>query len=109
VLEQDVYRVADISGTTTCHPCGTPARWIGSSQQLTVFLAETATEADATRLAGAALPSDWFEALGVAAGRVCCVTVARSWVDGVAPYEGPGALERFREPFTRALEPVSAA
>ena len=74
------------------------------SQQFTVFLAEAATEADAARLAAAAVPADRFQALGVAEGRICCITVARSWLDGVAPYEQPGSLERFREPFTRALE-----
>ena len=73
------------------------------SQQFTVFLAEAATEDDAARLAAAAVPADWFEALGVAAGRICAVTVARSQVKDVAAYEQPGSLERFREPFAATL------
>ena len=74
------------------------------SQQFTIFLAKAATDADAERLAEAAVPTDWFEALGVAAGRICAVTVARSVMEGVAAFEQPGSLERFREPFTRALQ-----
>lgn len=50
------------------------------------------------------MPADRFQALGVAEGRICCIAVARSWVGGVAPYEQPGSLDRFREQFTRALE-----
>ena len=129
VLEQDVYRVAvsggdDVPSVWFSEPVDQELRGLratmalsghldsaaseeADNQQLTVFLAEAATEADAARLAEAAVPSDWFEALGVAAGRICAVMVARSWVDGVAAYEQPGALERFREPFAAALRAPS--
>ena len=52
----------------------------------------------------ASVSKDWHEALGVAQGRACAVAVARAFVDGVPALEGPGDLERFRAPFTRALE-----
>jgi hypothetical protein len=126
VIEQDVYRVVDISGGRVL-----PAVWFSDnvenelaglratltvaatldpatseeadSQQFSVFLAEAATDADAARLAAAAKPTDWFQALGLAAGPVCGVTIARSTVSGVAPFEQPGSLERFREPFAAVL------
>jgi hypothetical protein len=74
------------------------------AQQLSVFLAEAAAEQHAALLAGSAVSKDWHEALGVAHGRACAVAIARSWVDGVPALEGRGDLERFRSPFTRALE-----
>lgn len=130
VVEQDTYRVTDISGGDPVHAVwfsGQVDQELGAlratvtltaqldpateeeagSQQFTVFLAEAASDADAERLAAAAVPADWFQALGVAAGRTCCVTVARSLVEGVAHYEQPGSLERFREPFTAALRAPS--
>jgi hypothetical protein len=130
VLAQDTYRVTAISGGDPVHAVwfsGQVERELGGlgaavtltahldpatedeadSQQFTIFLAEAASEADAERLAAAAVPTDWFQALGLAAGRTCCVTVARSLVEGVAHYEQPGSLERFREPFDAALRAAS--
>jgi hypothetical protein len=127
VLERDTYRVQDIAvgghlpdvwladGVTwalhriracmmiEAQPGGDPADDLGT-QQFTVFLVEAANEKHARLLADAAVSKDWHEAFGVAHGRACAVTVARSWVDGVPPLERPGDLERFREPFARALE-----
>jgi hypothetical protein len=72
-------------------------------QQMSVFLVQAASEEDAGRLAYAAVSRDWFQTLGLAHGRIACVTVARSFVEGTPAFEGAGALERFRDPFTRAL------
>jgi hypothetical protein len=74
------------------------------AQQFTVFLAEAAAEEHAALLAESAVSKEWHEALGVARGRACAVAVARAFVDGVPALEGPADLERFRAPFTRALE-----
>jgi hypothetical protein len=73
------------------------------AQHMTVFLTEVASEDDAAGIASAAVSKDWFEALGIADERTACVTVARSFVEGTPAFEGPGALERFRDSFTRAL------
>jgi hypothetical protein len=72
-------------------------------QHLRVFLVEAASEEEAAQLAYGAVSRDWFQTLGLAHGRIACVTVARSFVEGTPAFEGPGALGRFREPFTRAL------
>jgi hypothetical protein len=72
-------------------------------QDMTVYLVQAASEEDAGRIAYAAVSRDWFQTLGLSHGRIACVTVARSFVEGTPAYEGAGALERFREPFTRAL------
>jgi hypothetical protein len=130
VLERDVYRVTDLQvavelpdvwltraggeevgraleGLSACLSVGTrldpAATRRAEDQQLTVFLAEAATGPNAATVAGAAVSTKSFEALGVACGRACCVVVARSFVKGVRSYERPGTLERFREPVTVAL------
>jgi hypothetical protein len=74
-------------------------------QQFTVFLAETTApeyaEAIAAASGGAAAPT--HEALALAAGVLCCVAIARSFVEGVASFEQPAALERFRPRFAAVL------
>ena len=72
-------------GTSVWAQLGPATDEEAESQQFTIFLAETAREA----------------------GRICAVTVARSWVKEVAAFEQPGSLERFREPFTAALRAPS--
>ena len=76
-----------------------------SSQQLTTFIVEAASAASASRLADAAVsvPGD-YEALARAAGTVCCIIVARSFVVDVPSFEPPGALERFAAPLSRILD-----
>jgi hypothetical protein len=125
VLEEDRYRVEGLTASE-----GVPDVWLSGDaadetrqlggvsveagllpeahprapdQQMTVFLVQAASEEDARRIASAAVSTDWFEALGLAHGKTACVTVARSYVEGTPAFEGAGALERFREPFTRAL------
>ncbi len=124
-LEEDLYRV---SGLTVSN--GVPDVWISDgeeavaqqrggltveaalvsesdgyaeAQQMTVFLCRAASEEDAQRIADGAVSTDWFEALGLADATIACVAVARSWSEGTPALEDRGALERFREPFTRAL------
>jgi hypothetical protein len=124
-LEEDIYRVSGLSASE-----GVPAVWLSlnegdvplqlggltveatldseadehaAAQHLTVFMTEVAHEGEAAGIAAAAVPTDWFQALGLAEGRIACVAVARSFVEGTPAFEGAGALERFREPFTRAL------
>jgi hypothetical protein len=124
-LEEDLYRV---TGLTVSN--GVPDVWVSGgeeavaqqrggltveaalvsdadgyadAQQMTVFLCRAATEDDARRIAEGALSTDWFEALGLADATIACVAVARSWAEGTPAFEDRGALERFREPFTRAL------
>jgi hypothetical protein len=65
---------------------------------LVTFIAEAAGPEDAKIISEAAGPggSDAFAGLGVAAGPVFAVMVARSFVSGVDPYERGASLERFR-------------
>jgi len=73
-------------------------------QQLLVFLAEAASAGDARLLAGAAVPTESHEALGVADHAVCCVVIGSSIVVGVPAFERDGSLERFEEPLRSLLE-----
>jgi hypothetical protein len=79
-----------------------------SSQMLIMFVVETATEEAARTLAAAAVPKTLangsFAALGVAAGTLCCVLVARSVQSGVANHERTGSLARFTSAVRDALE-----
>lgn len=72
-------------------------------QQLLVFLTEAESADEADVIATAAQPKDSYEALGVSAGALCCVVVARSVVIGVRPFEKAGSLQRFAEPLERIL------
>jgi hypothetical protein len=73
------------------------------SQQLTAWLVEASDEHEASALAAAAVSTDDHEAIGRSRGRLCCVLVGRSFVDGVRAHEPPGALERFGAPLEGAL------
>jgi hypothetical protein len=74
-------------------------------QQFTVFLAETSAPEYADTIAsasgGAGPPT--HEALALAAGTLCCVAIARSFVEGVAAFEQPRSLERFKPRFADVL------
>jgi hypothetical protein len=66
-------------------------------QQLTVFLAEAVSREHAEVVASASsVQNDSHEALGLVDERLCCVAIARSYVEGSPAFEGQGALERFR-------------
>ena len=76
------------------------------SRGVIVFLLELADESSAAALvriaeAKSAIPSD-IALLGVAAGRLFCLIVARSFVQRVAPVETPQSLRRF-EPRVSAI------
>jgi hypothetical protein len=74
-------------------------------QQFTLLVAEAASSADATLIAAASrVGSDArHQSLGLAAGKLCCVVIARSFVERVPAYEGAGALERFRPALAELL------
>jgi hypothetical protein len=72
-------------------------------QHFVIFIAEAGVDDDAVMLATAAVSTDWYEALGVSHGAVCCVMIARSFVTGAPAFEGPGALDRFADPVASAL------
>ncbi len=112
VLAADVYRVTSIGVGSDL-----PTVWLGGgrpaaplagcvvihaalapSQQLTVFLGEAATAEDAAAIASASATASALphEALALSHERVCCLVIARSFVEGVPAFEQPGALQRFR-------------
>jgi hypothetical protein len=77
------------------------------SQQFTIFLIET----DSTDSASALLnisqskrPKD-YAMLGVAANRVFCLVIARSFVQGVDAFENGESLNRFLKPIQKAISP----
>jgi len=76
------------------------------AQRLIAFVAEAANDADAALLSMAATPggSPPHEALGLRAGNLCCVVIARSFVEGTSSFEKPDALERFSGPLSKLLE-----
>lgn len=98
------------SALTTLRACVTlsgqldPRIADANTQQLTIFLAQSATATDANVIASAAQPTRGHEALGIAAGPVVCVLGARSFVKGVASYERAGALKRFAQPLASAIQ-----
>jgi hypothetical protein len=131
VIEADAYRVADITVAAELPPvwltatdqaaldraldrvraCVTADAGLEPSavpaaedQQLLVFLAEAASVDDARLLAEAAVPSESYEALGLANGAVCCVVVGSSFVVGVPAFERRGSLQRFKERLSSVLE-----
>jgi hypothetical protein len=126
-VEQDAYGVRGLSisdgvpAVWLCEEAGEAANrargWISveaaldpaasrhaDKQMFTTFLTESATMDDAVRIASAAASAGEYEALGLAHAKVSCVAIARSLVVGTPSFETAGALERFREPFARALE-----
>ncbi len=72
-------------------------------QMLVAFLVEVGENASAEVLAASASCRDG-DALGVAAGRLCCVVIGHSVVMQTAAFETPGALGRFRDAIRRELE-----
>ncbi len=72
-------------------------------QSLMAFLVEVTDPASADVLAASASCPDG-DALGVAAGQLCCVVIGHSFVMGTKPFETAGALERFREAIRYELD-----
>ena len=98
-------------GTVTIHGRLRPAADANhASQQLTVFLLEV-SDAEAAQHLGimARRGSPLAALLGVAVGRLFALIVARSWVDGVPPYETADRLTRFAVPLAAALGPWSVS
>jgi hypothetical protein len=54
-------------------------------------------------------PTDSFSLLGNAEGRLFCLTVARSFVQGVAPFETSDGLARFGPDIQAVLGRYAAA
>jgi hypothetical protein len=75
------------------------------AQYMLVFLAETSDPHAARLIADAAGPGSGssFAALGIAAGSLCAVVIARSVVQGTPSVETRASLERFRQPLAAAL------
>jgi hypothetical protein len=75
------------------------------AQYMLVFLAETSHPRAATIIASAAGPSSGssFAALGIAAGPLCAVVIARSVVRGTPSVETRVSLQRFRQALVKAL------
>lgn len=76
------------------------------SQQFTVFLVETASESDAQTLYKMAegKRSPHHCKLALSRSRLFCLVVARSFVDGVDPYETNDSLNRFSDGLAAILE-----
>lgn len=72
---------------------------------LLVYLVEARDEADAGTIAAAARDRvlDGAVELGIAAGRLCAVVIARTAVHGVPEIEDDVSLARLREPVAVAL------
>jgi hypothetical protein len=74
-------------------------------QQFTVFLTELANESDSQRLleiAGQKHPTDYCM-IPLAVGRLFCLIVARSFVQGIEAFETGHTLTRFAQPITDIL------
>jgi hypothetical protein len=79
------------------------------AQHMLVFLAQTRDPQAASVIAAAAGPgadsdSFFFAALGVVAGTLCAVMIARSFVHEVPALETQASLERFRQVLARTIE-----
>jgi hypothetical protein len=77
-------------------------------QQFTVFLVETNSPETAgvlLRLSQTKRPKD-HSVLGVAAGPIFCLVVARSFVQGVAAFESGDSLNRFQKPIQQAINQI---
>lgn len=79
-------------------------------QQFRIFLAEAASQVDASVVAEASEVDSGadHQALGLATDNLCCLVIARSFVEGVPAFERPGALERFRPALAGLLEKASS-
>jgi hypothetical protein len=73
------------------------------AQQLSAWVLEAATEADAAAIAAGAAPREGIEELARSSGALCCLIIARSWVVGTPSYEQAGSLERFAPGIEAAL------
>ena len=98
-------------GTVTIHgrlrPEASPDH---AGQQLTIFLLETSDARAAKRLAQMASAGRPETALlGVSAGSLFTLVVARSWVEGVEAFETTGSLARFEEPLRAVMERSGSA
>jgi len=76
-----------------------------AAQHMVVFLAETGDRRAAAVIAGAAGPGTGssFAAVSAAAGTLCAVLIARSFVQGIPSVETPASLQRFRPGLADAL------
>lgn len=79
------------------------------AQHMLVFLAQTRDPNTASVIAAATGPgvdsdSFFFAALGVAAGTLCAVMIARSFVQEVPSRETQASLERFRQLLAHTIE-----
>ena len=80
-----------------------------ANQQLTMFLVELPDALQALDLARASeRPTDGFARLGVATGRLFCLVVARSFVQGVESYETVETLARLRPGIAQVLAQFGA-
>jgi hypothetical protein len=78
------------------------------AQQFTVFLVEMDSPEPANillRLAQTKKPKD-YSMLGVAADRIFCLVIARSFVQGAAAFETGDSLSRFRQGIQQAISQV---
>lgn len=76
-----------------------------SSQQFTVFLAEMDSPDSANILlkhSQSKKPKD-YSMLGIAAGQIFCLVIARSFVQGVAAFEKNDSLNRFQKQIQQAI------
>ena len=75
------------------------------SQQFTVFIVETAQASDAQTLVRLSQTGEarGHSMVGVAAGKLFSLVVARAFMDGVESYETPKSLPRFEEGLAKIL------
>ena len=76
-----------------------------SSQQFTVFLVEMDSPDSANILlkhSQSKKPND-YSMLGIAAGQIFCLVIARSFVQGVAAFEKDDSLNRFQKQIQQAI------
>jgi hypothetical protein len=98
--QQDVARArATLAGCVALNAELRPAAHpTAASQLFVVFLAEAASAEDAATLVQAASSeaSPPRDVLALQHEQLCCIAIARSFVESVASFERPGALGRFR-------------
>ena len=97
--------VASITGCVKLHGTISGQDPSSRAQHLLIFLAETKTTAAADIICAAAGPGgdSSFAALAVAAGTLCAVVIARSFIEGTPSLETHESLERFRPALTDLL------
>jgi hypothetical protein len=97
---KSIRAVASVSGSL--RPDESPGH---GYQQFSVFPAELASESDSRRLLEIARrkkPSGYCM-IALAEGRLFCLIVARSFFEGIAPFETQQSLTRFEMPMTEIL------